>query len=66
MLLERHPVAQVIHPARGDRERVLLDLQQTGDASKARTLLGWQPTVDFTGLVHRMVDHDIELLGEKA
>ena len=40
--------------------------QQAGDASKARALLGWEPTVDFTGLVHRMVDHDIELLGEKA
>ncbi|MFQ6173043.1 GDP-mannose 4,6-dehydratase [Oryzobacter sp. R7] len=27
-----------------------------GDASRARTLLGWSPTVDFDGLVARMVD----------
>lgn len=40
--------------------------QQAGDAGKARAVLGWEPTVDFTGLVHRMVDHDIELQGETA
>ena len=27
-----------------------------GDASKARTVLGWQPEVDFPGLVRMMVD----------
>lgn len=33
-----------------------------GDASKARRELGWAPTVSFTELVGRMVDHDLELL----
>jgi GDPmannose 4,6-dehydratase len=33
-----------------------------GDASKARHDLGWQPTVDFAGLVGAMVDHDLALL----
>lgn len=31
-----------------------------GDATKARTKLGWQPHVDFEGLVRMMVDADIE------
>jgi GDPmannose 4,6-dehydratase len=31
-----------------------------GDSTKARTLLGWQPTVDFAGLVKMMVDADLE------
>ena len=33
-----------------------------GDASKARTKLGWQPSVDFKGLVHMMVDADLARL----
>ena len=33
-----------------------------GDASKARELLGWTPTVEFAELVGRMVDHDVQLL----
>jgi GDPmannose 4,6-dehydratase len=33
-----------------------------GNASKARTQLGWTPTVDFAGLVKMMVDADIERL----
>jgi GDPmannose 4,6-dehydratase len=33
-----------------------------GDASKAARLLGWQPRVDFRGLVEMMVDADLELL----
>jgi GDPmannose 4,6-dehydratase len=33
-----------------------------GDASKARRELGWQPTVNFSGLVRLMVDADLELL----
>lgn len=37
-----------------------------GDASKARRDLGWEPTVGFTELVHRMVDHDVALLGGPA
>src|SRR5690606_26103818 len=31
----------------------------TGDASKARRVLGWQPTVDFPTLVRMMVDADL-------
>jgi GDPmannose 4,6-dehydratase len=31
-----------------------------GDSSKARTQLGWQPSVDFAGLVKMMVDADLE------
>jgi GDPmannose 4,6-dehydratase len=32
-----------------------------GDPSKARRLLGWEPTVTFAGLVTMMVEHDLEL-----
>lgn len=32
-----------------------------GDASKAREKLGWKPRVNFSALVHMMVDHDLEL-----
>ncbi|HEX6695119.1 MAG TPA: GDP-mannose 4,6-dehydratase [Longimicrobiales bacterium] len=32
-----------------------------GDATKARTQLGWRPRVGFTELVHMMVDADTEL-----
>ncbi|MBU4215235.1 MAG: GDP-mannose 4,6-dehydratase [Actinobacteria bacterium] len=35
---------------------------QVGDASRARAVLGWRPTVDFSDLVARMVDHDLALL----
>jgi GDPmannose 4,6-dehydratase len=31
-----------------------------GDSAKARAELGWQPTVDFSGLVKMMVDADLE------
>ena len=31
-----------------------------GDASKARRALGWRPEVTFRGLIHRMVDADLE------
>jgi GDPmannose 4,6-dehydratase len=34
-----------------------------GDASKARERLGWKPTVEFTELVHLMVDSDLARLG---
>jgi len=37
-----------------------------GDAAKARTVLGWRPTVGFERLVHMMVDHDLALLGLEA
>ncbi len=33
-----------------------------GNASKARTKLGWKPTIKFKELVHLMVDSDIEAL----
>ena len=33
-----------------------------GNSSKAHAQLGWQPSVDFTGLVTMMVDADIERL----
>jgi GDPmannose 4,6-dehydratase len=33
-----------------------------GDATKARRVLGWEPKVDFRGLVRMMVDADIERL----
>jgi GDPmannose 4,6-dehydratase len=31
-----------------------------GDASKAKDVLGWEPTVSFQELVHMMVDADLE------
>ena len=34
---------------------------QVGDATRARTRLGWVPTVGFSELVGRMVDADLEL-----
>ncbi len=37
-----------------------------GDASKAHTQLGWQPEVDFAGLVKMMVAHDLTLEAKKA
>jgi GDPmannose 4,6-dehydratase len=36
-----------------------------GDASRARALLGWQPTVTFDELVRMMVDHDLELAAQE-
>src|SRR5579863_100295 len=33
-----------------------------GDYSKARKVLGWEPTVNFAGLVKEMVQADLELL----
>ena len=36
--------------------------EQRGDATKARTVLGWAPTVSFTEMVHAMVDADLALL----
>ena len=37
-----------------------------GDATKARTKLGWEPEVDFRGLVDRMVTHDLAVETRKA
>jgi GDPmannose 4,6-dehydratase len=36
-----------------------------GDASKGREKLGWQPSVDFTGLVKMMVDADLKRLSPR-
>jgi GDPmannose 4,6-dehydratase len=36
-----------------------------GDCSKARKVLGWEPTVGFQELVHMMVESDLELLREE-
>jgi GDPmannose 4,6-dehydratase len=33
-----------------------------GDSSKAREVLGWAPTLDFVGLVHAMVQSDLDAL----
>jgi GDPmannose 4,6-dehydratase len=35
-----------------------------GDASKARIRLGWEPTMEFEGLVRCMVDADLKLVSE--
>jgi GDPmannose 4,6-dehydratase len=32
-----------------------------GDASKAKRVLGWEPKVDFNGLVELMVRNDLEI-----
>ena len=37
-----------------------------GDAAKARERLGWEPAVDFEGLVRMMVDADIERLSTEV
>jgi len=37
-----------------------------GDSTKARQVLGWEPTVDFPGLVAMMVDADMERLARQA
>ena len=38
----------------------------TGDASKAREMLGWAPKVDFEALVTRMYEHDLAEESERA
>jgi GDPmannose 4,6-dehydratase len=40
--------------------------QLVGDASKARRVLGWHPTVTFEQLVCTMVDADMELLSRQV
>lgn len=37
-------------------------VQVCGDSSRARALLDWAPTVDFSGLMKMMVRHDMEAL----
>ena len=36
-----------------------------GDSSNARRVLGWRPSMDFRGLVHSMVDADLERLSQE-
>lgn len=36
-----------------------------GKYTKAKEKLGWEPKIDFKTLVHRMVDNDIRIHGEK-
>lgn len=36
-----------------------------GDPSKAKRILGWEPTVDFRGLVAMMVDADLERVAKE-
>ena len=36
-----------------------------GDSSKARRMLGWEPSTNFSGLVRAMVDADMERLGRQ-
>lgn len=38
----------------------------TGDASKARRVLGWKPEIDFKGLINMMVDADMERVARAA
>ena len=35
-----------------------------GDATKAKTILGWEPEITYEELVNRMVKSDIQLLVE--
>ena len=35
-----------------------------GDATRARTVLGWEPTYTFSELVSEMVQNDLKLLGQ--
>lgn len=37
-----------------------------GDASRARTRLGWEPTVGFEEMIHLMVDADLELVSRET
>jgi GDPmannose 4,6-dehydratase len=37
-----------------------------GDSSKARSKLGWEPTVAFSELVRMMVDADVERLADRS
>jgi len=37
-----------------------------GDASKARKVLGWKPSVSFRGLVKMMVENDVSLLKKNS
>jgi GDPmannose 4,6-dehydratase len=48
-------------------QRGLAELHRlVGDARRARERLGWQPELDFTQLVHLLVDADLERLRARA
>jgi GDPmannose 4,6-dehydratase len=49
-------VDPALHRGAAELERLV------GDASKARERLGWEPKLDFTQLVHLLVDADLERL----
>ena len=40
--------------------------EQVGDASKARELLGWKPTMTFEDIVGAMVDADLTILDQES
>jgi GDPmannose 4,6-dehydratase len=37
-----------------------------GDSSKARRVLGWEPSIDFRGLVEMMVDEDLRAVAART
>ena len=37
-----------------------------GDASKARSVLGWEPEISFEALIRMMVDSDVALLQRES
>jgi nucleoside-diphosphate-sugar epimerase len=57
----------MLHPTRSWSKSIRAIFRPTevdaliGDASKARTKLGWQHSVSFDALVSEMVDADLEL-----
>ena len=72
-LTDATPAAFATHvPHRDDTlavARQLLDARVNlliGDATKARTKLGWEPEVDFPALVKMMVAHDLQREAAKA
>lgn len=60
--LDYRNYVQVDPRAQRPRESVRL----VGDATKARTALGWRPTVSFEQLVRMMVDADVENLTQQV
>jgi len=44
-------------------QRKLETRERLGDSGKARKLLGWEPTLDFKGLVRLMVEADLRAVG---
>lgn len=38
--------------------------EQVGNASKARRVLGWSPSMSFTEIVEAMVDHDLSVVAD--